>query len=200
MSQLHTQKNDGYGNISSMKRWNRLGGAAWFFVLSVVFAMIRQMVNAQYERQSQPLDRGSTDEFLVSITLGFVYIIILTGLWWLGTTCSAPAFGKLRNSFEQYTFAFSLAFTAAAVIGTLLIYIFCGNGGIYGEDGETLYPLTCIFILPAFFAALMYTLPPLNVRDVILPAKRSLCLAIRLLIGAVIAAMGIVLFVYNFRT
>lgn len=185
-----------FGSIWRMRLDNAARGAVWAAVIAACCFVTWSKATEQYRLIGSV---GSIRDFQSNILCGTCYIAALSILWWLGTTNELDQGAALRNFFEQYSSFCALVFDLLAIVGTWLIYNFCGDRGIYTPEGY-FYPLHCIYMLPAAFICIMYAFPPVNVKEVILVGKGRRHLVCRALLSLTAAAVAAAFFALNFLT
>jgi len=180
----------GIESIRYMNRWNGISAGVWMIVLGSCFGCMQHLVAEQYDRVGT---EQSIAAFQFLLTVGFLFVIGLSLLWWFITSVGWPQIARLRSLFERNSKICAAAFSFLAFLSTSFLGVI-GEYSINATNGHV-YPLRCPFILPAVFVCLMYIAPPIHMREVIFPGKRW----VRLAPAAVAALVAAVLFVIDFR-
>ena len=179
--------------LKKMRTRNIMTEGFWILTLSLCFLLIMIAVSAQYREVGLS---SSVRNFLAGIRNAYLLHIFLTLLWWFLLNVEFMPFASLRSYAESHAFLLSAIFCAIATLTTLLLYL---NGHIIDSaNQENQYALSCVFVLPATFIAMMYGFPPLHVNYVILPWRGIPNLALKILVVLCSLAFVVYLFAWNF--
>ena len=166
---------------------------SWYFALIAGFACILFQIYVQYVPIGNP---ESIYELVTVITLMFILAILLTFLWWRGTSTEIKVLMKLRRFMQEHCFQFSLLFISLAMLLCFALYSRCHM--IYSINMQSRYNLSCIFVLPLIYSAMMYALPPKHIARVIVPGWNIAYVIIRVLLSSGLTALAIRQFASNF--
>ena len=160
---------DLYGakSIHYMKQKNTFNFFVWIIALILCCALIQRFITDQYDRIGT---EQSIQNYKLLLNQGLGCMIILSFVWWLGTSSEWLLLARVRNFFEQYSQVCALIFDFLAFLSSLILS-FSGKSGIDAKNGH-FYPLHSLYILPSVFVCLMNFAPPVHIREVIFPQKR----------------------------
>lgn len=179
----------GAESIQYMESRNFINIIIWAVTMGGCFALMQRCITRQYSRIGV---EQSIQDFRQLLTLELGGIIILSLLWWFVTSIGGPQIARWRSCFEQNSCICAVIFSFLAFGGACLL-MFIGKFGIKTNNGH-FQTLCCPFILPAVFVCLMYAVPPVHIREVIYPGKRTG----RLLIAITAALTAVILFKIDF--
>ena len=165
----------------------------WYCVLIISFASILFQIYIQYVPIGNP---ESINEFVTVITLMFLLTLLLTFLWWRGTSTEIVVLMRLRRFMQEHSFQFSLLYVSFAMLVCFALYARCHL--IYSINMQSRYNLSCIFILPLIYSAMMYAFPPKHIAKVIVPGWNLAYVIIRIVLSSGLSALAIRQFASNF--
>ena len=172
---------------------NLLREIVWYIALGIGFGAVIYQITTQFVPIADP---DSVTRFLAYLSLMLLFSMLLTFLWWRGSSTEFAWLTPIRLMVQEHCFVFSLAFFGLLYLICVFLYAKCH--WIYNEDRQSYYSLSCIFFLPQIYGALMYLIPPKHISRVIVPGWGIFYWLIRLILIAAFVAAARLQFISNF--
>ena len=178
--------------MESIKRNNKVRAAIWCVILALCGTAIAVTVNGDsYLARYYDVRWYMVTELVVTaLTLFFVW------LWWhLATSESVRVQGVRMWISEHGALSPLISFLPVWLVASVA-HVICSTAFTLGSSGYRIYS---VFILPFFYMALAYLLPPVEICETILPfgGKWAQRITRGFLIVAMLAVIGGILF-YDF--
>ena len=158
---------------------NGLRAGIWVVVLLAGGFWSWVTISARYRSVGEA---DSVAHYILYCWLALAVVLLVTALWWISTTCCA---GSVRRLVEENSFVCALV--CILVVFAAVAVLFMRSCGIVDTNGNPQLD-GYIFIFPALFGGLMYSLPPVNVAKVVWPFGVRLipCAAMGAFLAAVV--------------